>query len=194
MTLTGEVSSADARRAAYEAAQNVLGVRGVSNELEIEARERLDDRAREAKVRLALTRDPWIDEEDVLVMVRKGQLFLTGDVDNDYQRLHAGWLATRWTNSDEVVNALTIRDHGGVWTDAELAQRVRDQFYWSPWVDEHEVEVTVMNDVVTLDGFVGSVTERRKAEDLAGQSGATRVINLLVVDRAPKPPQAPQGL
>ena len=73
-----------------------------------------------------------------------------------------------------------------MWTDAELAQRVRGRLYWRPWVDEHEVEVNVMDDVVTLDGFVGSVTERRIAEGLPGQSGATRVINLRVVDRAPE--------
>lgn len=65
--------------------------------------------------------------------------------------------------------------------DSELQEDVREEFAWSPYVQDNNVSIRVRNGVVTLTGSVPSVFAQIKAEENAYEAGAARVVNKLVV-------------
>jgi osmotically-inducible protein OsmY len=70
------------------------------------------------------------------------------------------------------------------WTwkpDWEIREDVKDELFWSPYVDENQVNVSVENGVVTLTGNVANLSERYAAEDNAYEGGAKDVHNELTV-------------
>ena len=70
--------------------------------------------------------------------------------------------------------------------DAALQSAVRNELWWSPFVDEDEVEITVQGGTVTLRGTVDTFAERRAAQENAFEAGAVIVANELVVEFGPK--------
>lgn len=67
-------------------------------------------------------------------------------------------------------------------TDAEIKDDIQDELWWSPFVDEDEVNVGVKAGVATLTGEVDTWSERNAAVDNAYEGGAIRVINKLTVE------------
>lgn len=67
-------------------------------------------------------------------------------------------------------------------TDAEIAEDIGDELYWSPFVDREEVTVAVNNGVATLTGNVDTWNERNQATEEAYEGGAMSVVNQLDVD------------
>ena len=80
-----------------------------------------------------------------------------------------------------VVNNIDFK-HKWVWKpDWEIREEVKDQLFWSPFVDEAEVCVTVDDGIVTLTGMVDTYSERQSAEDNAYEGGARDMKNNLTV-------------
>lgn len=65
--------------------------------------------------------------------------------------------------------------------DGPIAESVRSELSWSPFVNEDDIAVSVRSAVVTLQGTVGSEAERRAAIENAFEGGAVSVISKLVV-------------
>lgn len=65
--------------------------------------------------------------------------------------------------------------------DGPTAESVRSELWWSPFVNEEDIAVSVRGAVVTLRGTVDSEAERRAAIENAFEGGAVSVINELVV-------------
>ena len=65
--------------------------------------------------------------------------------------------------------------------DGEIAARVEEELWWSPFVNSGDVAVTCVDGVVQLDGEVGSETERIAATENAFDAGAIWVDNDLEV-------------
>jgi len=97
VTLSGEVASDKERAAAEELAENVEGVAGVDNRLEVEAGvaeveaepsgkslgQRLDDAALLTKIRTALHLDREARKIDVDIQVSHGRVVLRGEVPSE---------------------------------------------------------------------------------------------------------------
>jgi osmotically-inducible protein OsmY len=66
-------------------------------------------------------------------------------------------------------------------TDREIKNAIKNELWWSPFVDSDEVTVKVEDGVATLMGTVDSWSERRAATNNALEGGAIRVENDLVV-------------
>jgi len=66
-------------------------------------------------------------------------------------------------------------------SDREIREDVRDELWWSPFVDEEQVEVSVEDGTVTLAGTVDTPGEKRAALENAYEGGATWVRNELQV-------------
>ena len=192
VTLTGTVDNLAAKRAAGSDARNVVGVRNVWNLLKVRpAVSRADaDIARD--VRTALTRDPYVDRYEVTVKAFGGYVYLTGAVDSYTARARVGDIAARVNGVKRVRNFLTVErpvmtaDVPDISTsDIRTREAIKDEMWWSPFVDADEVVVTVRDGVATLNGFVDTWSERPAAPENAFVGGARRVINELKVRSGP---------
>jgi osmotically-inducible protein OsmY len=67
-------------------------------------------------------------------------------------------------------------------SDFRIAQEIRDQLFWSPFVDDTDITVSVDDGEATLTGTVDSYMEYGAAQDNAYEGGAIFVDNDLVVE------------
>lgn len=76
-------------------------------------------------------------------------------------------------------------------SDARIAEDVNERLADDPWLDASDIEVTVKDGEITLNGTVSDLGDKYRAEDLATEvSGATHVQNNLRV----APGRQPGGL
>ena len=66
-------------------------------------------------------------------------------------------------------------------TDFRIKQNIKDELWWSPYVDLDDVTITVDKGVATLTGTVDSWLEYGAAQDNAYEGGAVYVDNQLTV-------------
>jgi HSP20 family molecular chaperone IbpA len=89
----------------------------------------------------------------------------------------------RFTNNPPALPEVTEYPNTWNWkSDKEISENVKDQLFWSPFVDEDQVNVSVLNGVVTLTGNVETLSERLAAEENAYEGGAKKVKNNLTVN------------
>ena len=70
--------------------------------------------------------------------------------------------------------------HEWAWkSDHQLKADVRDQLAWSPFVDEQDIEVSVEEGAVTLNGTVDDEQELQEAISNAYEAGPKKVISRL---------------
>ena len=189
VTLTGIVGNLRAKKAAEQDARNTLGVWRVKNYLKVRPRTLKKDDQLAKDVRLALSLDPIVEKHQVNVSVLNGKVYLYGWVDSSYERIQAESVASRIKGVVEVDNGLQVASRR--WSretqksDWEIRQDIRDELWWSPYVDSDKVTVTVKDGIVTLTGTVDSWREWWAASDKAYDGGATRVHNYLKVKHSP---------
>lgn len=211
-TLTGTVGSLKARRAAAQDAANTTGIWRVKNYLKVRPVEDRSDDEIADDVRDFLRSDPYVDKLDITVHVHQGTASLMGTVDSHFERWQAEDLAARTRGVTAIRNMLSVSyepfesqpsfydwdvveaeyDFEPITltrrADWEIRQDVRQEMFWSPFVDADQVEVEVDEGSVTLSGTVNSFTERRQAEEEAYEGGAVAVDNNLKVRWAPDLP------
>ncbi|MBT1070334.1 BON domain-containing protein [Pelotalea chapellei] len=204
-TLRGTVETLEAKRAAKQDAMNTRGIIAVKNRLKVQPTLELDDASVAKRVREALAADPLVESYQIGVSVIGNVAYLSGTVDASYQKTEAEFAASTVTGVIDVVNGLAVRnpaapsvydpfvdyfifyDLSGPASErakkneAQLRQDIRDQFYWSPFVDADQVKVTVKDGVVTLTGTVDSNYEKEMAAKNAFDGGASVVVNELKV-------------
>jgi hypothetical protein len=66
-------------------------------------------------------------------------------------------------------------------SDRQIKADIENELFWSPFVDDDNVKVTVEDGKATLTGTVGSWPEYGAAQDNAYEGGAVSVDNDLVV-------------
>jgi len=206
-TLQGEVSNLKAKRAAMETARNTVGVHRVKNYLRVRPLTPLTDTEIEDNVRQALARDPYVDRYQIAVDVTGGVVHLSGTVDTYFEKTQADDVASRVKGVVDVKNNVVVLettrpyaydpfiddyypyDYDGYdyqpaptyRTDAEIESAIRDELWWSPFVDAEDVTVSMNNGVATLTGEVDSTTEMEAARENAYEGGAVWVRNQLNV-------------
>ncbi len=188
VTLTGIVDNLKARKAAEEDARNTFGVWRVKNYLKVRPETMKNDAQLAKDVKLALSMDPVVEKYQVDISVVNGVVYLSGWVDSFYERIQAESVASRVKGVLEVDNNLQVASRWRSKTeksDWEIRQDVRDELWWSPYVDSDEVTVTVRDGVATLTGTVDSWREWWAASDNAYDGGAVRVRNYLKVRNNP---------
>lgn len=210
VTLSGTVSDLKAKRSAAQTASNTAGVWRVKNLLKVRPKDERSDAEIASDIRHDLLTDPYVDRFDIDVDVDHGVARLTGSVDSYFEKWQAGDLAARTRGVTSVRNRLNVdyeplvydytfydwdvvetdRDLGDVETlavksDWEIREDIRDELWWSPFVDADEVNVVVDEGKATLTGTVDSWAERREATEQALEGGALLVHNDLEVDWGP---------
>lgn len=193
VTLFGEVDSLQAKRRAAADARNTIGVWRVRNHLKVRPgigphrRPMPDYDAQIAnKVRLALLRDPEIEQDEITVTVNNYLVKLEGRVDSEHVKQLAEDVASRIRGVVSIVNQLRVGRSWESRPDEEIRDRIEEELAWSPFVDEDRVVVTVEDGIAALTGVVDDLRERRAATDNAYQGGARKVRNHLKVRYGPE--------
>lgn len=179
--LSGTVDNLMSMKAAEEDARNVVGVWRVKNHMKVRPENVPSNEILEDRVMTAFINDPYLERTGLKAMAADGTVYLSGSVNTTFEKFHAQRLAQSVTGVVSVVNDLKA-EHVWTWKpDHEILEDVRDELFWSPFVNEDKVQVQVDRGIVTLSGNVATWSERRMAEDSAFDAGAKDVRNDLAV-------------
>lgn len=207
VTLTGVVGTLEAKRAAQSLAENTVGVTSVRNGIEVRLPSPKSDMEIEGSVEMGLAIDAVTESYEIETEVEDGVVTLSGTVDNFYEKAQAEGVAAGVAGVVAVDNQLEVEDPtvvfsvspylydvDSVWVtyrplesvieDAKLAEEIEDELFWSPFIDEDEVEVMVTDGVATLTGEVRTFHAKRAAAANAFEAGAVAVDNDVRVDPA----------
>lgn len=204
--MRGTVHSVPAQRAAAAIARRTTGVLAVSENLTVDLAEPRPDAEVEADIEQALAASPVVDSPELEVEVSDGAVTLTGLADSDYERFRASEVVENVRGVRRVFNRIDVEEREGLtyepyaddtyvydhaWyeqppatntlSDVEIAKEIRDELWWSPFVDSEDVAIVVNDGIATLTGTVDSWTERQSATENAYEGGAAWVDNDLAV-------------
>jgi osmotically-inducible protein OsmY len=106
-------------------------------------------------------------------------------VDSFYKKMLAEDIASGIVGFVAVRNSLDVAERNTRKSDKQLKEDIRDQLWWSPFVDSDDIAVSVEDGVATLVGRVESLRDRRTATQNAYDAGALDVRNMLEIPGQP---------
>lgn len=181
VTLTGHLDSFAEKHAAERAAQRVEGVKAVAVELDVRLPigNKRHDNEIAAAAEAALKWHALVPRDRVKVMVEKGWITLSGEVDWDYQRNQAYKAVRPLTGVLGVTNEITLKPQV---TPANITHRIQDALTRQAEREARAIEIIVSGHTVTLKGQVHSGAERVAAQGAAWSApGIRSVVNELRV-------------
>ncbi len=126
------------------------------------------------------------DARDIYVLVQNGQAFLYGRVRSELQKQRATELACDIDGIQHVTNGLVVAVEG--WQereDSRIETAIKDELYWSPFVDGDQIDVDVNDGIATLSGTVDGLGGVITSVASAFEGGARTVRNRLAVTPEP---------
>jgi osmotically-inducible protein OsmY len=182
VTLSGHLDTFAEKYAAERAAQRVEGVKAVAVELDV--RLGVGSQRTDAEIAVAaesaLQWNTLVPEERIKVMVEKGWITLSGEVDWDYQRNHAFKAVRSLLGVVGVSNDITLKPQV---TPANVSARIQGALQRQAEREAKGIEILVRGHTVTLKGKVHSWAERSAAQGAAWSApGITSVVNELHVE------------
>lgn len=207
VTLRGTVDNLKSKTAAEKLAENTTGVTGVTNRVKVKADAKPTDNEIEANISSGLWNNAITEAWEIDVTVYNGIATLSGVVDSYLEKMEAEWIAIGVEGVTEVNNNITVSyPYSYYWwghypyydlyitppdpantptayylEDSEIKGNITSELWWSPFVDQDQVNVEVNNGHVTLTGTVDSWREYEKAAENAWEGGAWSVTNNLIV-------------
>lgn len=174
--LKGYVANIGQERLAIGLAGQVLGVKEVISQLEIEKEARRDDATLTNEVERAFSLEEKLDVQDIQTRVDKGTVYLEGIVDRPAQAVLAEQVAASMPGVSKVVN--NIKSTEGSSQDSRLTNRLRGALAQLPHLQEQDLTVHVVAGTAYLSGEVYTPGAKKVAEIMAiGLPGIARVIN-----------------
>jgi osmotically-inducible protein OsmY len=180
VTLTGMVGSYSEKWKAERTVERVAGVRGIVNKLEVHSPiERTDiDIAKAAAD--ALKWNVMVPADQVKVKVEDGWVWLTGEVNWDYQRRAAERAVRDLPGVKGITTLITLAPKV---KPEHVKRKIEETFSRDAVLDADRIQVEVSGSDVTLRGTVRSWAERHEAEKAAWAApGVTQVHNEVVVE------------
>jgi len=179
--LSGVVNNLKAKIAAEHDAENTIGVSYVRNNIKVRPKVIPMNKELENRVSEALLENPYIERFDLNISASHGIIYLSGQVNTSWEKKLAERVAEGVKGAVVVVNNIKY-EHEWVWEpDYQIRREVKDQLWWSPFVDSDDISVDVKNGIVTLSGTAETYGERQSAEENAYEGGAKEVVNNLQV-------------
>jgi osmotically-inducible protein OsmY len=128
--------------------------------------------------------DYRVDASDIKVKVDDQTVTLTGTVPTYYARTAAFDDAHLVRGVSKVKNKLNVKYPSTlkVPSDKEIKSNVKNLLLWNESIDSTDIDVSVNNGVVTLEGSADAYWKKLTAETVAGRSlGVTKIKNELAV-------------
>ena len=158
------------------------------------------DAATTSKVKTALLLSKHVSAFDIKASTTQGVVKLTGDVPTEETKRLAGAIAQDTSGVAQVQNDLTVNPAAGRnpamanlgdrIADLEVKTIVTDRLTQSPDLKDKRFTVQVARGMVTLDGAVDSMAQRRAAEQIVTQVPGVQGLNSqLTVADAPAIPE-----
>jgi osmotically-inducible protein OsmY len=192
VTLTGSVGSQPELQLVTWIAEGVKGVKDVRNDLKINYQTKRTDQEIAGDVNDRLQWDIWINGDPINVVVKNGQVTLTGMVGSAIEKTFA--LEDAWVNGVTSVDIRGLkvepwlRDEARrkhrfvVKFDEQIKRAVQASFHYDPRVSPFSLDVTVKHGVTTFSGTVDNLKAKTAAEqDARDTVGVLEVDNLLKV-------------
>ena len=176
--LTGGVDGVKVKQVAENDARPTRGVR--RNLINVHPPFYATNKEKVNHIKTMFALDPYLEEKEIAVSVKDGQVHLSGSVDFEYEKARASEIASQVSGVVNVSNDLNVKSAVWTWSsDVDIRNKIKTELWWSPFVDSDEVTIDVEHGVATLTGVVDSWRERHLAEENAYEGGAKEVINRL---------------
>lgn len=211
VTLLGTVDNLKAKRAATADARNIVGVFAVKNFLKVRPEDIPENPDLEENISESLVRDPYVERYEIDIDAEHGVVYLKGEVDTYFDKYHAEDVASRVPGVVAIENKISVGETEDYFSydydtwdafepspyvdvepeprtrksDWEIKKDVNKELFWSPYVNEDEVDVYVANGKVVLTGTVDTNREKTYAEINALEGGAQVVENEIEVAYGP---------
>jgi osmotically-inducible protein OsmY len=177
ITLTGHVRNLPEKLAAERAAERVGGVKGVIVKLNVGQQMETGDEALAKACREALQAYVHVPADDIRLHVEKGWVTLSGDVQWGYQRHTAEHVVGLIRGVNGVLNDIRITP--GL-APEDIEDKIGAALRRHAEREASHIHVKAEAGVVTLEGTVDSLAERRAAAGAAWSApGVSQVINNL---------------
>lgn len=205
--LSGEVQSVAASFAAEDLARRTVGVTRFTNQISVEPGKAVPDATLQRNVTNSLLWDPYTDSYQITVLAKGGKVTLTGKVDTAFERAQATTVVSEIEGVKDLDNRLKVARDQVVYvfepyhypyspyietwryaprtttrSDTDIAREIRDELFWSPFVDVDDVTVQVKDGKATLTGRVDGYSELSSATENALEGGAIAVENRLRIE------------
>lgn len=162
-----------AKQSAERIARYTIGVHQVQNDLKVEWPDQSpDDQTIANNVRESLRRDPYIDAGDIRVTTEDAHVGLYGVVENEFEKKHAQWTASRQVGVVHVDNSLSVRAKWVRKSDADISKDLSERLAITFIDPDNQVTAKVDNGVALLEGSVDSWFMWQAALDQALAAGA----------------------
>ena len=169
-------------------------------------KETSQDAATTSKVKTALLLSKHVSAFDVKASTNRGEVTLTGEVPAEETRRLAGAITQDTSGVTAVHNNLTVNPAargnqemeqlGDRVADLEIKTLVLDQLGRSPELKDKQIKVQVSKRIVTLDGAVDTLAQKRAVEQMALQAPGVQGLagQLTVANAAAVPESADEKL
>jgi osmotically-inducible protein OsmY len=166
VTLAGKVKSYAEKWSAVRAAQRVVGVRVVVDEIKVELSspyQRSDTDIAQAVLN-ALKWDVLVPEERIAVHVENGWIILKGTVDYKHQQVEVENAIRNLAGVKGITNHIKVKP---VVTASAVKTKIENAMQRAAELDAHKIQVDVRGAKVILRGEVRSWAERDEAQRAA---------------------------
>ncbi len=173
--LTGTAANLLEKRYAKLEAEKIAGVRGVIDEIALEPTDRTDDEVRGEIVR-RLSGRPSLHLQGLDVSVVEGSVTLRGTVGSLNEQKHAELIASEVPGVRQITDLLGV-SYLTPASDVDNRDQIVAALNLDPYLTGLPITVSVANGRAVLEGTVGNLYERRRAEE-----DAWRVASVLSVE------------
>lgn len=176
VTLTGTVDSFRKKILVEEAAQKVAGVKVVASDVivQIPGSEQKSDTQLAEIVKSALRWNTAVNEDRVEVKVDDGWVYLTGQVDWQFEKDSASRSVECLAGIKGVINTITLRIKK---IDPKAIQvGISNAFHRRAAIDSSAIQVNANGHSVILTGKVKSWSEKKEAEEVAWSSPGVSIV------------------
>jgi len=173
-TLTGEVDDLIEKRRSARIARTVRGVEMVENEITVDP-DGPTGQELAADVEDELLVNPATDSFEIEASATGGAVTLEGTVESFREKSLAERVAGSVSGVTEIENDIDVEPEMQR-SDSEIRAEVLAALRWNVYVDAGLIDVRVNDGTVTLEGTVGSASERARAVRLAYVQGVEEVV------------------